>query len=321
MAQLKNKVGTFFAWALKGKDPVTVDVARRDDPYAPPEVTIQQLKQGYGEVVETMKSVRSHLEHQADRSEKLLELLGDLPEALRSIPDQARTQTGVLQAIENHLDNQNHTTRQLTEAITGLATASAHQQRSLAAIDTHLAEGHESRGQLNQGVTALTATLGGVQESNAATRDSMNAVVEQTRVNDERMREMYQRSQKMNTMMVILCLAIATGALALGGYMAVLVSKVVQAPGVDAASAVVQPDSSGSASNPASTSAADAPPATGDEAVARAQRSRLTSTAQDASPRAYRTEPPAVTASVVTDESTQDALLREVGPPSIDPSR
>ncbi len=237
MAQIKNKVGHFFAWALKGKDPVTVGVARREDHESPPEVTLQQLKQGYGEVVETMKSVRNHLEHQADRSEQMLQLLGDLPEALRSMPDQARVQTGVLQAIENHLANQDHTTRQLTEAITGLATASAHQQRSLAALDTHLAQGHESLTQLNQGVAALTTTLGGVQESNAATRAAMNAVVEQTRINDERMREMFQRSQKMNTMMVILCLALAIGALALGGYMAVLVSKVVKTPPPAAASA------------------------------------------------------------------------------------
>lgn len=225
MAQLKNKVGNFFAWALKSKEPVSVDVARREEPQQ--EVSIQQLKQGYGEVIETMQSVRTHLEQQADRSEKMMELLNGLPEALQSIPESARTQAGVLQAIHTHLEDQNQTSKQLTEAITGLATASSHQQRTLTSIDTHLAEGHESRNELNQGVAALNDTLGEVKQSNAATRDSMGAVVEQTRVNDERMREMYQRSQKMNTMMVILCLVLATGALALGGYMAVLVSKVV----------------------------------------------------------------------------------------------
>lgn len=230
MPPIKDKVGHFFAWALKGKDPVSVDVARRDDPDAPKEVSIQQIKQGYGEVVETMQSVRSHLEQQADRSEKMLELLGSLPEVLQSIPESTRTQTGMLEAIHAHLQDQNQTSQQLTDAITGLATASSHQQRSLTAIDTHLAEGHESRSQLNQGVAALNDTLGQVRESNAATRASMGAVVQQTQVNDERMREMYQRSQKMNTMMVILCLALATGALALGGYMAVLVSKVVNEP-------------------------------------------------------------------------------------------
>ena len=82
MPQLKDKVSNFFSWARKGKPPVSVEVARReDDPDAPPskEVTLQQLKQGYGEVVDTMKSVRTHLEQQADRSEQMLHLMRDLP--------------------------------------------------------------------------------------------------------------------------------------------------------------------------------------------------------------------------------------------------
>ncbi|MEO0515507.1 MAG: hypothetical protein AAF086_09495 [Planctomycetota bacterium] len=308
MAQLKNKVGHFFAWALKGKDPVSVDVARREDPDAPPEVTIQQLKQGYGEVVETMKSVRSHLEHQADRSEHMLQLLGDLPEALRSIPQQARTQTAALQAIETHLENQSHTSRQLTEAITGLATASAHQQRSLAALDSHLAQGHESRTQLNQGVAALTTTLSGVQESNAATRASMNAVVEQTRVNDERMREMYQKSQKMNTMMVILCLALATGALALGGYMAVLVNRVVQNPPVSPAPSV------------SATPAAEVAPATPNERTDLANPAlglgdTATTGSSALSSRAYRPEPASSLQGAAADMMDDGELLEGIGPP------
>lgn len=274
MPQIKDKVSSFFNWARKDKAPVSVEVARRDDADEPDEttkkeVTIQELKRGYGEVVQTMQSLRTHLDQQSRRSEKMLELLRDLPDAIRSIPESNRTQTSMLEAIHENLDRQNQTTNQLTEAITGLATASSHQQRALAAIDTHLAEEHESRGRLGEGVAALNATLGQVTESNAATRDSMGAVVEQTRVNDERMRNMYQRSQKMNTMMVLLCLALATGALALGGYMAVLVSRVVQPPTATVAAPAVTPtttpDPAGAATtnttfpDPAAAATADAP--------------------------------------------------------------
>ncbi|MEM1028165.1 MAG: hypothetical protein AAGJ38_08785 [Planctomycetota bacterium] len=295
MAHLKDKVGHFFAWTRKGKEPVEVDVARRDDPEAPKEVSIQQIKQGYSEVVETMQSVRSHLEQQADRSEKMLELLGNLPDALRSMPDQARNQTEALESIRTHLENQNQTAQQLTDAITGLATASSHQQRSLSAIDQHLAEGHESRTQLNQGVGALTDTLGEVRASNAATRESMGAVVEQTRVNDERMREMVQRNQKMNTLMLILCLALATGALALGGYMAVLVSKVVNTP-AESVSASAEPTS-------------DVPPASTGAASSSAQ------TTPDFSSNAYVTSP----AELAPSEPASAADGQEiewVGPPA-----
>lgn len=228
MAQIKDKVGSFFSWARAGRQPVSVEVARREkEEAASKEVTLQQLKQGYGEVVETMKSVRTHLEEQAHRNGRMLELMEGLPDVLRAIPESTRAQAKMMEALQQHLERQGENSRELSSAITGLASTSDQQHKALSAIREHLADEGDTRGRLNQGVTALNDTLGHVMDSNAATRDSLGSVVEQTRVNDERMRTMFQRSQKMNTAMVLLCLALATGALALGGYMAVLVSRVV----------------------------------------------------------------------------------------------
>jgi ABC-type transporter Mla subunit MlaD len=245
MPQLKDKVSSFFTWSRKGKPPVEVQVARREggEAEAPPskEVTLAQLKQGYGEVVDTMKSLRTHLEQQGQRSEEVLGLMRDLPEVLKSIPESTRTQTRMLEAIHSNLERQNETSGHLTSAITGLAAAANSQEKALTEIRANLAEDQDTRGRLNDGIAALDSTLGHVAESNAATRDSMGAVVEQTRVNDERMREMYQRSQKMNTAMVLLCLALATGALALGGYMAMMVSRMNTAEPTPATAPANQP--------------------------------------------------------------------------------
>lgn len=247
MAQIKDKVNSFFSWARKGKNPVSVEVARREDGEASKEVTLSQLKQGYSEVVETMKSVRTHLEEQSGRSEQMLGLMKDLPEVLRSIPEGTRTQTKMLEAIHTNLQQQNETSTHLTTAITGLASAAASQESALQQIRESLDDEQNTRGQLNEGVATLNTTLGHVMDSNVATRESMGAVVEQTRVNDERMRQMYQRSQKMNTAMVLLCLALATGALALGGYMAFLVNKVVNEPAATTSAPAVVPQAASSA--------------------------------------------------------------------------
>lgn len=341
MPQIKDKVSSFFSWARKGKEPVTVEATRTPEdedtttlPATTPagtsgtsgggsagtsgggasgggkEATLQQLKQGYGEVVETMQSLRTHLQQQSDRSEKMLELMRDLPAAIRSIPESNRTQTSMLEAIHANLDRQNQTTDQLAEAIASLATASSHQQRSLSSIDTHLVEEHESRGRLGEGVEALNDTLGQVTASNTATRESMGAVVEQTRVNDERMRTMVQRSQKMNTAMLLLCLALAAGALALGGYMAVLVSKVVQQDGNPAMS----PTTSYGADAPAGTLGQRlpdqlvTPPPAADSSIPEARVTPNTDGETAASPfssNAYITEPqlsiPATPEDVPTD--------------------
>ncbi len=225
----KSKLGQLFSWSRKGKKPVQVEVARVEDPNAPgpsnQQVTLAQLKQGYGEVLDTMKSVRSHLEQQADRSEQMLEVMRELPRALRSMPETAETQTRLLESIQSNLDRQNETSNHLTGAVTGLASAAASQEKALGQISDHMAEEKQTRHQLTDTVGSLNSTLDQVTAESTATRDSMGAVVSQARIDNEQMRDMFQRSQKLNTAMVLLCLALATGALVLGGYMAYLISQ------------------------------------------------------------------------------------------------
>ena len=239
-----SRVGKFFNWARFGKKPVKVDANRRLENLdedgeggtglattdTGKGVTIAQLKNGYGEVVETMKAVRSHLDEQSHRSDRMLELMQHLPEVLQSIPEANRTQSRMLEAIHENLGRSNDTAAKLSEAISGLTSAAGSQERTLTSIHEHLVEEDQTRHKLNEGVAGLNDTLGHVVASNAATRDAMGTVVEQSRVNDEQMRELYSRSQKTTTAMMLVALALATGALALGGYMAYMISQMNATP-------------------------------------------------------------------------------------------
>jgi uncharacterized phage infection (PIP) family protein YhgE len=144
---------------------------------------------------------------------------------LQSIPEANRNQSRVLEAIHGNLERQNETSHKLSDAITGLTDASGSQREALTQIRDHLSEEDQSRTQLNDGVAALNGTLGHVMDASAATRDAMGTVVDQARLNDEHMRTMFRRSQKMNTAMMLLCLALTIGALALAGYVAYMVSQ------------------------------------------------------------------------------------------------
>jgi len=219
MPPIKQSLGNLLN-KVRGRGPVEVDIARvKPNSRQDREMTIQQLKEGYGEVVETMKSVRSHLDQQAGRNEQMLELMKGIPEVLKTIPESARNQERMLGAIQTSLDRQNETASHLTNAIVSLAAASEKQGTTLQGINERIEAEGATREALNTGVSNLNNTLGGVQESSAATRESMHAISEQSRLNDERMRDMYQRSQRTTLMMVILCLAVVLGVLALGLYL------------------------------------------------------------------------------------------------------
>lgn len=218
MPQIKQSLGNLLN-RVRGRGPVEVDIARvNPNSRQAREMTIQQLKEGYGEVVETMKSVRTHLDQQAGRNEQMLDLMKGIPEVLKSIPESSQRQTEMLSVIQQNLERQNETAGHLTNAIVSLASASEKQGTTLQGINERMEAEGATREALNTGVSNLNHTLGGVTESSTATRESMHALSEQSRMNDERMRDMYQRSQRTTIMMVILCLGVVLGALALGLY-------------------------------------------------------------------------------------------------------
>ncbi len=48
--------------------------------------SIHEIKQGYGEVIQTMASLRQHLDEQSQRSDQMLRMMDGLPELLRPSP-------------------------------------------------------------------------------------------------------------------------------------------------------------------------------------------------------------------------------------------
>lgn len=237
MPPIKQSLGNLLN-KVRGRSPVEVDVARvKPGSRQDREMTIAQLKEGYGEVVETMKSVRSHLDQQAGRNEQMLELMKGIPEVLKTIPESARNQERMLGAIQTSLDKQNETATHLTNAIVSLAAASEKQGATMQGINERMEAEGATREALNVGVANLNQTMGSVTESSTATRESMHAISEQARMNDERMRDMYQRSQRTTLMMVILCLAVVVGALALGVYLLWFINQPGNTPLIPAVSA------------------------------------------------------------------------------------
>ena len=210
---------------LRGR-PVEVDIHRINPrSRAGRELAMRQLQQGYVEAVETMKSVREHLERQSDRGDRMLDMMQGVPEALKSIPEAARNQERMLTKISENLERQNETAGHLTNAIVSLAGASEKQGHTLEGINARMAEEDASRKQLNAGVANLNDTLGGVQQESTATRESMHRLQEESRLNDQRMHEMYQKSNKLTLLMVILCVAVMVAVLAMiGGLVYVLVN-------------------------------------------------------------------------------------------------
>ncbi|MEO0587723.1 MAG: hypothetical protein AAF078_08800 [Planctomycetota bacterium] len=205
-AGLRSKLANLFNWSRQpgpgGDDASTraaveVAVARRD-------ASLLQLKEGYTDAVDTMAAVRRHMDEQARRSDRVIELLEGLPDILRAMPESAEKQARILEHIQGSLESQHNTTKSLA---TALQSATESQKQVSTHLKAQLDASNHSREAMRDTLGTLTATMSDVTQSNAATRD---AIAQQA--NDAR--EMVGRNQRFMVIAIVALAVIAVGVLA-----------------------------------------------------------------------------------------------------------
>ncbi|MEM9753161.1 MAG: hypothetical protein AAF916_07220 [Planctomycetota bacterium] len=215
MATIKEKMGSLLG-KMRGNGPARkYDVARIEgaaDEETKKPVTIAEIKQGYGEIVDTMQALRSHLEDTQKRQAQMAQMMEGLPAVLSSLPEATRTQTQLIRAIGAHLESQNTTNGHLTEAIQGLSNSADRQDQTLGSIREHLAGESDTRRELHTGVLALNSTLESVEASNLAAKEALTAAQQQARDAEGRMAELYRKGQRTNFVMLLLSAAMVAAA-------------------------------------------------------------------------------------------------------------
>jgi len=227
---IASKLGNLFRL---GRKPVEVQVDGQITPKPRSkreqrEAAILQLQQGYAEVVDTMHAMRSHMERQSQRSDRLLSLMEGLPDVLHAIPQTNAKQTAVLQAIEGQMRTQVESTGQLSTALTDLAGATRHQQEALGELHQQMNLSRQQNESLRDSLGVLSETMETVTDASRSNVEAMTGITEEVRSNDKRFRDLFQRSQKHTTVMAAVSWALALGALAISGYVAVMVARVAE---------------------------------------------------------------------------------------------
>jgi len=158
---------------------------------------IALLQAGYEEMVELARTVRSHLEKQAEVQNRLLSVLEKLPESLETVSrlgEGARRQAEVLESIRENL-------------------------HKAAEEDRHLAEGLDRFGRV----------LEQMEETTRGTTRTVARLMEYSRESEEMLKELVLRSERRVTYLVTILAVIA--ALAAGALVMVFAPWRTQRPG------------------------------------------------------------------------------------------
>lgn len=187
-------------------------------PGAKRDQAIAQLKQGYDEVVDLMRVVRTHLSDQSERSQRLLELLRHMPEALQSLPETNRNQSRLLEVIQNHLDQQSRHATRFNESLTTLTRVTEQQTQILGVIQQHMDASAQTDDKLLGSFRAMNQTLENLNDSTRLSATNLRDLNDRAAADDRRMEQMMQRTSRQMTMLSITSWIMAAIALGVAVY-------------------------------------------------------------------------------------------------------
>jgi chromosome segregation ATPase len=178
---------------------------------------LTELRKGYTEVVDMVRVVREHLNQQADRSERLLNMLEHLPRAMETLPETNRNQSRMLEVIQLHLDQQGRQSTKLNEALATLAHASDHASQVMGLIQQQVDSNRDSDQRVLQSFEAMNQTM---QRLNDSSQAGVIALRELSQQSDRRMQELIQTNARHMTILSVTSWVLAAIAAAIALYAA-----------------------------------------------------------------------------------------------------
>lgn len=184
-----SRISHWFKPATQDSTPLplgdeTISVTTYLKPWSKRDAALSQLQEGFNSLTDLMAAVKANLDRQAQRHDELLRILQVLPEALRAIPENARTQTETLKVVGEQLQRHNLHYHRIADVLEKATDAAADQKQVLDALhdrvetisqhDRSLADNMRSVSSAMQGVSQNTQTSATVLDqlsTNAGRRD------------------------------------------------------------------------------------------------------------------------------------------------------
>jgi myosin heavy subunit len=210
---------------------------------------LKRPAQKINEVAELVHALRSHIDQQSDRSERLLDKMEGLPAALESLPQSSQNGERMVTTMQRHIDLQQNHSERLVQVIEDMSTASKHRDQTINMLQRQMTASQEKDAKFMSGFQALSRTMskmGDIQEKSAS---MLQRIAETASQSEKRMSDVVNSGRRQAWTGLISVGAMAIVLLAMTAYVALSVMR-------DQAS---QPTLS---NPPVNTQAVSSPPAT-----------------------------------------------------------
>lgn len=180
------------------------------------EQALQKLQEGSDQLVELTVSVEHHMSSQQERTENLVQSVGQVDAKLDALSEPLRDQLAMTGTIASQLETANERAEQVVRALAELPQTLSAQSGALKEMAEQLSLGTENTAQLATSLTEMGAAMQNLMQQSHAQSDALRRVEDSSRRRDQVLTETLQEQTRRLTMLLVVALVVAAGGLAVG---------------------------------------------------------------------------------------------------------
>jgi X-X-X-Leu-X-X-Gly heptad repeat protein len=162
-----------------------------------------------GAVADALIAIADHLRRDAEERRSVVPLLERLPESLQSLPEIARQQARLGEAIGGALVQQRMRDQTIEETLRRIAEGVGHQTDTFGLVQQQLDLNHQAAQRVAEGVTSLASGVGELSTGQRRNADALVGMLEQVRSHDQAIDRLVSRMQ----VWLVFATSIAAGSL------------------------------------------------------------------------------------------------------------
>jgi len=190
----------------------TIPVTTYLKPWAKRDAALTQLQEGFVALTDLMSAVKANLDRQSQRHDELLRILQHLPEALRAIPENARTQSETLKVVGEQLQRHNLHYHRIADVLEKVSGAAADQKQVLDALNDRVETISRHDQSLADNMRFVSSAMEGVSQNTQTSAQVLDQLNANSRQRDLELQSLLHRQSNRVTVMLGVALLLSLAA-------------------------------------------------------------------------------------------------------------
>lgn len=182
-------------------------------PWAKRDAAIGQLQEGFSALTGLMTAVRDSLDKQNQRQDDLMQVLSNLPEVLRAIPESGAAQTETLRAIAEQIKYQNTQQAKLGDILEKVAETGGDQRLMLDGLRERLENLHEHDQNIADSLGGVGSAMQSVSKSSATSAQVLEQMRDNINAREGELQRLLNKQGARYTAMLAIAIFLSIGAL------------------------------------------------------------------------------------------------------------